>query len=160
MGVQPNRDFASLLDELIETAEADADDKARPSIPFDYLSVVEELHSGRIQVSSDAVAAEYRDVASDIDVDALFAAVEPNIEQTAAEPVAELPVEPEAISLELKLDSASGAAEFARIRRAFAFANHPDRLPPHMRERAIRRMQVANMLIDEARRRALKAAGR
>ncbi|MBX3577104.1 MAG: hypothetical protein KF723_07830 [Rhizobiaceae bacterium] len=159
MGVQPTRDFASLLDDLVAAAEANAEATARPSIPFDYLSVVEELHSGRIQVSSDAVAAEYMDVASDADLEELFAAAEP-AEEAVADTIEALPVEPEAISLELNLDGARAPAEFARIRRAFAFANHPDRLPPHMRERAIQRMQVANMLIDEARRRALKGAGR
>ena len=69
----------------------------------------------------------------------------------------DLPVEPEAISQELKLETAKAAPEFARIRRTFAFKNHPDRVPPHMRERAIQRMQIANMLIDEAKRRAVKA---
>ncbi|HTV70985.1 MAG TPA: hypothetical protein VMF90_20850 [Rhizobiaceae bacterium] len=148
MSVQPHRDFASLLDELIAAAEVESDGTARPTIPFDYLSVVNELHSGRIKVSGEAVAAEYRDMASEEDIEALFAAVET--------PPEDLPVEPEAISRELKLDAAKAAAEFARIRRAFAFKNHPDRLPPHMRERAIRRMQIANMLIDEAKRRAVK----
>jgi hypothetical protein len=28
--------------------------------------------------------------------------------------------------------------------------NHPDRVPPHLRQRAMIRMQIANMLIDEA----------
>jgi hypothetical protein len=48
--------------------------------------------------------------------------------------------------------------DFGRLRRDFAFHNHPDRVAPHLRNHAIRRMQVANMLIDEARRRALAAA--
>ncbi len=39
----------------------------------------------------------------------------------------------------------------ARKRRAFAFKNHPDRVAPHLRQRAMVRMQVANMLIDEAK---------
>lgn len=93
-------------------------------------------------------------MALDVDVDDLFAAIEP-------EPLpADLPVEPDAILKELRLDRAKGVDEFARIRRTFAFANHPDRVPAHMRDRAITRMQIANMLIDEARQRALKGAGR
>ena len=46
------------------------------------------------------------------------------------------------------------------MRRSFAFANHPDRVAPHLRQRAMIRMQVANMLIDEAKRRAVAGARR
>jgi len=152
MGAHPTRDFASLLDDLITVSDAEDEGASKPSIPFDYLSVVEELHSGRIKVSTDAVAAEYRETAAEIVVEELFAAIEP------VEP--ELPVEPDAIRKELALDGAKGAAEFARIRRTFAFSNHPDRVPDHMRERAIQRMQVANMLIDEARQGVLKRSKR
>ena len=45
-------------------------------------------------------------------------------------------------------------ALMARIRRDFAFKNHPDRVAPHLRQHAMVRMQVANMLIDDARRAA------
>jgi hypothetical protein len=38
------------------------------------------------------------------------------------------------------------------LRRTFALKNHPDRMPPEQRERAMIRMQVANRLIDEAKR--------
>ena len=41
-------------------------------------------------------------------------------------------------------------------RRAFAFKNHPDRVAPHLRQRAMVRMQVANMLIDEAEQKAAR----
>ena len=155
MGVQPKRDFASLLDDLIAAAEAESESAHAPSIPFDYLSVVEELHSGRIKVSTDSVAAEYLETAStEAEVEVLFAAA-----STAPEDEL-LPVEPDAISQELGLHEARPAADFARMRRSFAFNNHPDRLPAHMRERAIKRMQIANMLIDEAKRKALQASRR
>ena len=61
MGMQVNRDFATLLDELITTRDEFEPSGPAPSIPFDYLAVAEELHSGRIRVAEDAVEAEYRD---------------------------------------------------------------------------------------------------
>ena len=64
-GTKTNSDFGSLLDDLFVAREQSDDMAARPSIPFDYLSVVNELHSGRIRVSSDAAAAEYRDAEAD-----------------------------------------------------------------------------------------------
>ena len=63
-------------------------------------------------------------------------------------------MEPEAIAAELGLADA-GPADFGRLRRVFALNNHPDRVAPHLRQRALARMQVANGLIDEAKRKAL-----
>lgn len=150
MGAQVNRDFATLLDELIAGRDELEPSGPAPSIPFDYLAVAEELHSGRIRVAEDAVAAEYRD---------FFA--EDTIEITPDPEIAELPIatDPQAIAAELGLEKAS-PAEFTRIRRRFAFANHPDRVAPHLRERAMLRMKVANMLIDEACKRTIRRSRR
>lgn len=41
---------------------------------------------------------------------------------------------------------------YDRLRRDFAFRNHPDRVAEHLRAYAIVRMQIANTLIDEAKR--------
>lgn len=152
MGTFAGKDFASLLDELIAVRDQTEDGEATaPSIPFDYLAVAEELHSGRIRVSDDDIEAEYRGVAGEaaqsITMDAREAVDPP------------LAVEPEAIALELGLAQAA-VSDFARIRRRFAFANHPDRVAPHLRERAMVRMQVANMLIDEAAHRAREGVRR
>lgn len=148
-----NRDFAALLDELIAASLAEPDGASRPSIPFDYLSVAEELHSGRIRVSHDAVAAEYRE--ADAMADALFAAAE-----AAKAEEEQLPsLEPEAIWKELDLANVAEPEELGRRRRVFAFRNHPDRVAPHLRQRAMVRMQVANMLIDEMERRVKRKAG-
>ncbi|WP_442577600.1 hypothetical protein ACSBOB_18700 [Mesorhizobium sp. ASY16-5R] len=147
MGELANRDFASLLDDLIAASGQAGSPVAAPTIPFDYLSVAEELHSGRIRVSDDAVEAQYREAAGD------GLAYEPAV---VLEPDVPLATEPEAIAIELGLEKAR-AEDFHRIRRRFAFANHPDRVAPHLRERAMLRMQVANMLIDEASRRATGA---
>lgn len=158
IGTGANRDFASVLDDLF-VAKAPAEDPARPpSIPFDYLSVADELHSGRIKVSSDEAAAEYRRTNEEFEAElaVLLGQAEPLL---AGDPVpAEgLPsIEPTAIAVELGLDAAKAAADFSRLRRSFAFKNHPDRVAPHLRQRAIVRMQVANMLIDDAKRRAAK----
>jgi hypothetical protein len=146
-----NRDFASLLDELIAASLAEEPAPPRPTIPFDYLSVAEELHSGRIRVSPDTVAAEYRQ--AEATAEALFAAAKVTNAEEA------LPsIEPDAISRELGLGSAIPAGELGRKRRAFAFKNHPDRVVPHLRQRAMVRMQIANMLIDEAERKARRKA--
>ncbi|TGQ73046.1 MAG: hypothetical protein E5V49_01330 [Mesorhizobium sp.] len=131
---------------------------ARPSIPFDYLSVADELHSGRIKVS----ASEYREAG---DLAAEFAALleHAKLALSGEEPKPEEklpPIDPESIAVELGLDQPKGNADLGRMRRSFAFANHPDRVAPHLRQRAMIRMQVANMLIDEAKRRALAGARR
>jgi hypothetical protein len=50
----------------------------------------------------------------------------------------------------LKLKAGMTASELHAVRRRFALAHHPDRAPAAAREEASRRMQIANMLIDEA----------
>ncbi|SFO78617.1 hypothetical protein SAMN03159463_02946 [Mesorhizobium sp. NFR06] len=162
IGTGNKLDFASLLDELIVASEK-GEEGARPSIPFDYLSVADELHSGRIKVAGESVAAEYRE--SGADLAAEFAALLDQAKLALAgeehQPEEQLPpIDPEAIAGELGLDRPARNADFGRIRRNFAFANHPDRVAPHLRQRAMIRMQVANMLIDEAKRRALAGARR
>ncbi|RWD71886.1 hypothetical protein [Mesorhizobium sp.] len=147
-----------MLDDLIVASEKGEEEGARPSIPFDYLSVADELHSGRIKVASESVAAEYRESAADLAAE--FAALLDQAKLSLAGeehwPGEQLPsIDPEAIAGELGLDHPAKNADFGRIRRNFAFANHPDRVAPHLRQRAMIRMQVANMLIDEAKRRAL-----
>jgi hypothetical protein len=58
--------------------------------------------------------------------------------------------EPDALVRELGLAEDLTAREVERIRRSFALANHPDRMPADQRDLATRRMTVANMLIDKA----------
>ena len=137
-------------------AEKPGESAPRPTIPFDYLAVAEELHSGRIKVSGEAAAAEYREAGEGAEAELSALLEEFDVEETPAAPeAAELPsIEPDAIKLELGLDKAL-PADFGRLRRAFALKNHPDRVAPHLKQRALQRMQVANGLIDEAKRRAL-----
>ena len=163
IGTGNKLDFASLLDDLIVASEKGDEEGARPSIPFDYLSVADELHSGRIKVAGESAAAEYRE--SGADLAAEFAALLDQAKLALADeehrPEEKLPpIDPEAIAGELGLDRPAKNADLGRIRRNFAFANHPDRVAPHLRQRAMVRMQIANMLIDDARPKALAAARR
>jgi hypothetical protein len=147
MRADGKRDFASLLDDLIAESLSEPEQPGRPTIPFDYLAVAEELHSGRIRVWPDVAAAGYREA----DATAAPRPAAPDAEEVE-QPLP--PIEPEAIWNELGLAESVGAEELGRKRRVFAFKNHPDRVAPHLRQRAMVRMQVANMLIDEVERRA------
>ncbi|MEW6630846.1 MAG: hypothetical protein AB1440_08275 [Pseudomonadota bacterium] len=163
IGTGTKLDFASLLDDLIVASEKGEEEGARPSIPFDYLSVADELHSGRIKVAGESVAAEYREAGADLAAEfvALLDQAKLALATERHKPEEALPpIDPDSIAGELGLESSGKNADFGRIRRNFAFANHPDRVAPHLRQRAMIRMQVANMLIDEAKRRALAGVRR
>lgn len=159
MNDMPKRDFASLLDELLVESQMDDHVAPRASVPFDYVAVADELLSGRIKVADQTVEAEYRETGADLDarLDELFRSAEIKVEPQAA--AAEMPsTDPAAISRELGIKAGMPVSQLARMRRAFAFRNHPDRVAPQFRQRAMVRMQVANMLIDDACRRAPGAA--
>jgi hypothetical protein len=160
VGTEGNRDFASLLDDLFVATEKPEEAAPRPTIPFDYLSVAEELHSGRIRVSSGEAAAEYRDAGADFEAELAAILGDAEVVADAAAEAERLPpAEPEAIAVELGLETAK-VADFGKLRRSFALKNHPDRVAPHLRQHALARMQVANRLIDEAKRRALSKTKR
>lgn len=158
MGTGTSRDFASLLDDLFVASEP-GEIAPAPTIPFDYLAVADELHSGRIRVDGQTVAAEYREAGAALEDEfvALLDMVKAETAVVVEEP--EPPsVDPEAIAAELGLAEAR-PGDLARMRRSFALANHPDRVAPHLRQRAMVRMQLANMLIDDAKRRSSKKKG-
>lgn len=140
MSVQASRDFAAMLDELLAEHAAETGRDMRQSV--DHLSVVEELHSGRIRIAERVAEAEYRDASG----------AEP-----AGEPSNDTPppsIDPDVIAGELGLRGlrAHLPKNYDRLRRDFAFRNHPDRVAEHLRAYAIVRMQIANTLIDEAKR--------
>jgi hypothetical protein len=60
----------------------------------------------------------------------------------------------EAVALELQLSDDLQPGDLERIRRIFAYRNHPDRVGIAYKAHALQRMTVANVLIDQA----LKAA--
>lgn len=164
IGTGNKRDFASLLDDLFDASRQDEGEAGpRPSIPFDYLAVADELHSGRIKVSGETLAARYQESSADLGAEfaALLAQAKIALADEHSPPEEKLPpIDPEAIAGELGLDQPDAATNLGRLRRRFAFSNHPDRVPPHLRQRAMIRMQVANMLIDDAKRRAVAGARR
>ena len=56
----------------------------------------------------------------------------------------------ETVSHELQLSDDLAPADLERIRTTFAYRNHPDRVGPAHKMHALRRMTVANVLIDQA----------
>lgn len=142
--------FSSVLDALPQESDAEREEVRAPSMAFDYLAVADELHSGRIAVSQDMVAQEYSEASrlTELELEMLLAEV---VIEDSPEPEAskQLSIDPSDIARELDLGGAD-LEELARIRRRFAFANHPDRLPMHLAASGMIRMQIANMLIDDA----------
>ncbi|MEX0955841.1 MAG: hypothetical protein WDZ83_11595 [Rhizobiaceae bacterium] len=152
MHVRNNRDFAAVLDELMAEAELERSEESSPAVRLDPLSVADELHSGRIVISRERAAAEYGADAAD----------DTPIPEVAAPPIAPEPesldTNPESIARELGFGKGRPPADLDALRRRFASANHPDRVAAHLRDDAMVRMQIANMLIDEAKRKK-KAGG-
>ncbi len=149
MGTFTTKDFASLLDEVIAAGEpAEQTSAARPSIPFDFFHSPDDL-SLAVPVNDPAAAAEY-----------LFAAADNFSILIDTPPLSpELPsVTPFDIAQELRLSGREKADALDRIRRDFAFANHPDRVSADLRDRAMIRMQIANQMIDEAKLRLSRIA--
>ncbi len=56
----------------------------------------------------------------------------------------------EEIAEELDISARDTETSLAEKRRRFAKANHPDRVAPQFRDNANHRMQIANLLIDQA----------
>ena len=121
------RDFASFLDDASRVAiedeivsdeltdELDEESAGAPTIPFDYLAVAEELHSGRIKLQPDRRKKNSRDVP---DVEAGYRAeLEAYLDAARIEPAEtsdapfiatvgatpQLSIEPEDIAFELGL---------------------------------------------------------
>jgi hypothetical protein len=141
------RDFASLLDDLLARTEQEDETSAKPSVSFGFVTpdaAVEELWKS---VPTDFVAKVYGEAA---EREALGAA--PGMETPEPEPLPS--VEPEDIAAELRMANARWPRDFDRIRREFALHNHPDKVEAHLRDRAVVRMQIANMMIDREKRKA------
>lgn len=138
MSAAAGRDFASVLEEILNARPPEAPDAGpRPSIPFD-ITPANAVDAFWSSLPSDLVAEFYGDAGGP---------------EKSAEPTLP-PVQPELIAAELGLDRPVPAKNLDRLRRTFAFRNHPDRVRPELRELAKIRMQVANRLIDEAKRKA------
>ncbi len=143
-----SRDFATMLDELILADEADRASAATIG-RADFLAAMEELQTGGLRVGDRMAAASYGEMASERPSKP---APEAAAKRTAAAPAAPLPsLDPADIRRELGLDGLGDAAGLDAARRRFAFANHPDRVEPRLRQRAEQRMRIANMLVDQAK---------
>jgi hypothetical protein len=145
MGTITGRDFTLLLDEIMKAPAAPTEGfgPRRPSIPFDT-TPANALDAFWSSLSSELVSEIYREAAADMPGKSTGKDAPPS-------------VQPELIAAELGLDRAMPPKALDQLRRAFAFKNHPDRVKPELRERAMVRMQIANRLIDEAKR---KPSGR
>ncbi|XHB99042.1 hypothetical protein ABWH97_12225 [Nitratireductor sp. ac15] len=152
MAIGRGRDFAALLDELISEDNEHAGGVPASLNSLDYLSVAEELHSGRINFTDRRAQVEYDEHQS-------AEPVEPDTKIAEPPPAPPLTTDPDDIARELGLSQAIEPKLLDRLRRDFAFRNHPDRVPAHLRANAMMRMQVANMLIDEAKRGKFKPRG-
>ena len=161
VGVKAELDFTELLDDLLaasaEAEEDAADDAAAPSLRVDMLAQIERLQAHSRPVFADRAMKEYGDNAGNGAQGRKAEAPKPDLRpapdlQPALDDLFFL--DPQSISRELGIDAMSKSEEFDRARRSFALRYHPDRVPEEMRERAVLRMQIANMLIDEAKRRA------
>lgn len=138
-------EFTSLLDELLARGEREDHAPARPSMPFGFVTpdaAVEELWKS---VPSDFVATVYSESSERETVEST-----PSME--TPEPLPS--INPEDIAAELRMANARWPKDFDRIRREFALANHPDKVAPHLRDHAVVRMQIANMMIDREKRKA------
>jgi hypothetical protein len=132
------RDFASFLEELLtESEEKDRSTRAAapPSVPFTFLDDT-AIDGGP---GSSGLADAYLDLRKEL-------LAEISAPETS----------PDAIARELRLDGVDTIKALDRVRRNFAFHNHPDRVRPQWRDRAVVRMQIANRMIDETKRRLVR----
>ena len=137
------RDFASFLEDFVEppvkpaaAGEDFSDDvaSAAPSIPF---GLVGGDPAGLPPESGPEMAT------------AAYLGLNAEWVEKEAQPQ----TSPEAIARELSLHRVPDLKSLGRLRREFAFGNHPDRVRPEWRDAAMARMQTANRLIDEAKER-------
>jgi hypothetical protein len=155
VGAKAELDFTELLDDLLAaSAEAgeDGDDPAAPSLRVDMLAHIERLQVHNRPLFAERVMKEYGENAGSGAGTPKAETVKPAPDlQPALDDLFFL--DPQSISRELGLDGLKKLEELDRARRSFAMRYHPDRVPEEMRARAVLRMQIANMLIDEAKRR-------
>ena len=153
MGGNAELDFTSLLDELMEATrqaeERESADGPAPSLQVDMLAQIERLQAENVTLFADSAMREYGANGG-----------EPRPHKPSVETPGDLQpaledlffLDPDSISRELGIKSRSRPEELDKARRAFAMRYHPDRVPEEFRARAALRMQIANMLIDEAKR--------
>ena len=154
MGGNVELDFTSLLDELMaatrEAEEREGGDAPGPSLRIDMLEQIERIQAENVGLFAGRAMREYGDNAGPSTAPKARLDAPVHL-QPALEDLFFL--DPESISRELGIKAKSRPDELDRARRAFAMRYHPDRVPEEFRARAALRMQIANMLNDEAKRR-------
>lgn len=153
MGADAELDFTSLLDELLAaSSEAELrEGVTAPALRVDMLAQIERLQAENLSLFPDRAMDAYGENGDPAPRRAESKSQEtPPDLQPALEDLFFL--DPDSISRELGIKPKSKPEELDRARRAFAMRYHPDRVPEEHRERAVLRMQIANMLIDKAKR--------
>jgi hypothetical protein len=149
---QSQSDFASLLDDLISAARERerSESVSTPTLRHDLLEQLD-----RLQKDANFPQARKNGEAFEAYAEASQPAPAPPSDEPTLEPVIDdlFYLDPGVIARELGIRKARTGDELDRARRSFAKQYHPDRVPEEMRERAKMRMQIANMLIDQAKRR-------
>jgi hypothetical protein len=132
----PEEPFHVVLDRLIDRGDLPGGiaPRWRPAPACDWTSVIDVA----VPAASGVASAEMY-------VDADLPEAPPQAPPRSVE---------DAVAQELQLSDDLQPAELERKRRTFAYRNHPDRVGPAHQAWALRRMAVANALID----RALKTA--
>ena len=131
----PSSSFETLIEDLFgKTEEPSA--APRPSHPFSINSLEA---AWELAANSRASPPHYRENPS--------SRVAP-YGYDRAQATHEISLDPERILSELGLYAGASEADVAVLRREFALRNHPDRVPPELRELATNRMMIANDLVD------------
>jgi len=143
MSTSDTSEFAALLDELI--ARGAEPQPVASSANIDLFALLDELDAARAAITADGVVAEYFEAAANV----RFVPEAPPLAPEIIYPE----TTPEAVEKELGLKGNETHADLDARRRRFALANHPDRVAQDLRSHAMIRMQIANHLIDDAKRR-------
>ena len=147
LNARERAEFLKALDEARRAATADGNGEAvasrNPAGPFggiEFRHAIDRM-AGKVRsyISAGLLSRLYSDSLS-----------RPSAAEVATEPAPPTKTEHEQVVDELHLTPNLTSTDLKTIRRKFAKTNHPDRVPPAIREEATRRMTIANSLIDEA----------
>lgn len=146
--------FQSVLERLKEEAEVE-EDPSPGSFRIHGLGasfVTEEVRDSAAEMErGQSLYREMMDEAPPLDPEI----VEPEPAEAPPSPPAHLLRQsPEEIAVDLGIRPSDTVLVLAEKRRAFARLNHPDSVLPDFRDLATTRMKIANLMVDEAIRRA------
>ena len=144
--------FQSVLERLkAENGAVEEDSPAGHRVPGLNTGLAFDVMEG-VSAASQRVDQAYFDTI-EREAPAEAAAPEPPPEPEPVMPEHLTRTSPQEVAAELALSESDTLQTLGEKRRAFAKANHPDRVATPFRDNATRRMKLANLLIDEAMRR-------